>query len=240
MRRPPSTHLPMGDIRSFFKKDERVVTLEASDEEQEPCAHTTPSKRAMPPVELLRSKTAKLCTIGKVASKVLVVKSERAAPSFVSKQVYQTFKKHVFATHRNIRVRTEDTVTHTIKQRGQIDAEIGEHDEWLGCDELLALVDTARTISELILDGRTSNLVVIAHRHKGVHGAYLLGKISWKMVCEKDKTLSTATKVGEPTRWLYRAVGKAENGVDKVAWSAREMVRRLDMKGTHPSAMWQC
>jgi hypothetical protein len=225
----------MTDIRDFFSK--KMLKVGAGGKEDEapiaPIAPIAPVKRSVPPVDeggspgetAKTAKTAKASTTASPAGsqhkgkpgpkprdqpvlKLLVVKNEGEAPGFLCRPEYEKHAKHVVATHRNIRVCSEDTVTHTVKQRGQIDAEIGEHEEALGFDELLGLVDAARAIAELLAEGDGSRLVVIGYRKKGVHGAYLLGKLAWSMVARQNKELRDATKVGEPGRWLYSELWK--------------------------------
>jgi DNA gyrase/topoisomerase IV subunit A len=142
------------------------------------------------------------------ALKLLVVKSQGEVLRFLSKHEYQEHAKYVIATHRNIQVRSNDTTTYTVKQRGNIDAEIGEHEDSLGCDELLAILDAARMVAELITSSNNNSLVVVAYRKNGIHGAYLLCKLAWKIVCTQQKKLSGATNVGQPAKWLYSKLWK--------------------------------
>ena len=233
--KPP--HAPTGDfmtdIRNFFSNSAASAsTLEVSDEEEEPPAVVLvapASKRPAPDaVEQPKAKATKAKPgpkpKDKPVLKTLVVKSEGETPGYVSKPEYQKYSKYVIATHRDIKVRTEDTVTHTVKQRGQIDAEIGGQEETLGCDELLAVGDAAQMIAELLTESRENRLVVIAHKKKGNHAAYLLGKLAWNLVCRKNKTLSDSTKVGEPGKWLYSELWKCVKTVkpDKLPGALEE------------------
>jgi hypothetical protein len=210
----------MADIRNFFSKSAASVsTLEVSDEEEErpavaPVAPVAPvMKRPAPDThEKPKAKAAKTKPgpkpKDKPVLKTLVVKSEGETPGFVSKPEYQKYRKYVIATHRDIRVRTEDTVTRTVKQRGQIDAEIGGQEETLGCDELLAVGDAAQMIADLMTESGERRLVVVSYKKKGIHAAYLLGKLAWNLVCKRNKTLSDFTKVGEPGKWIYSDLWK--------------------------------
>jgi hypothetical protein len=239
--KPP--HAPtiasMADIRSFFSKSAASAsTLEVSDEEEErpvvaPVAPVAPvDKRPAPDaVEKPKAKVAKAKPGPKPKEepvlKTLVVKSEGEAPGYVSKPEYQKYSKYVVATHRNIKVRTEDTVTYTVKQRGQIDSEIGGQEETLGCDELLAVGSAAQMIAELLTESREKRLVVIAYKKKGMHAAYLLGKLAWGLVCRKNKALSDVAKVGEPGNWVYSNLWKEVKTVkpDKLQDALEEWYR---------------
>lgn len=210
--RPPSA-IPMSDIRGFFNKPQSTVkALEAS----APVFKRTPHEKEEKP----KAKVARTTPL----LKTLVVKNERETQGFVGKPEYRSHRKYVIATHRSIRIRTADTTTYTVKQRGQIDAEMGAEDEALGCDELLALPDAAQMIAELLVESDEDRLVVIAHKKKGAHGAYLLGKIAWNMVCRQKRSLSDATKVGEPGKWLYSELWKGVKTVkpDKLPGALEE------------------
>lgn len=228
----PPTHavhplLEMTDIRTFFTNNNTVTLVASSDEDE--------GAFSLPPPQTKRSASfydeggsrAKISKPVRTQqtqqevrqdpnpkdqtaplNKLLVVKSEGQTPGVLCKPDYQNHAKHVIATHRSIRVRAGDTVTCTVKQRGQIDAEIGDQEESLGYDELLALVDAAQMIAELITAGDGNSLVVIAYRKKGAHGAYLLGKLAWNVIARQDKKLGDATKVGEPGKWLYSKLWK--------------------------------
>jgi hypothetical protein len=154
--------------------------------------------------------------------KLLLVKSEGETSGYVSKPEYYEHTKFVIATHREIRVHAENTSVHTVKQRGQIDAEIGDQEDALGCDELLAIVEASYVVSDIFLTECSSSttttttstttdekkMVVVAYKKKGMHGAYLLGKLAWNVINAKDKKLGEATKVGEPRNWLYSELYK--------------------------------
>lgn len=188
----------MADIRSFFQKEASVA------EAGEP-----PAPAAVPEETQQETPRKKLKVKDPpVVLKLLAVKREGEAPGFCSKPEYTNHIKYVVCTHRQIRVRAEGVVIRTVQQRGQIDAIIGEYDEFLGCDELLALADAAAMIVELLTESVERRVVVVTYRNKGAHGAYLLGKLAWSMMCNRNKILSDATKVGEPGKWLYSDLWK--------------------------------
>lgn len=186
------------DIRAFFKNA-------SSDRENEV---EEPKRKAEAPAVLLEEPTTQKATAKRqchAKTKLLVVKSEAETARFVLRQEYEPLIKYVVATHRSIRVAACDTRTITVKQRGQIDAEIGHYDELLGCDELLALVETAQVIAKILLEesGQKLVVVVVAYRNKGAHGAYLLAKLAQRLIAEKDRKLGDATRVREPKKWQY-------------------------------------
>jgi hypothetical protein len=219
----------MSDIRSFFKTPiDNVAVLEASEEEDDglPVGAVVKGKRPIettPKAEPLPKK--KKVTFDPASDakprakpgpkpkdapvlKLLVVKTEGECAGFCARPEYQHHSKLVVTTHKNYRLRTDDTTTKTIKQRGGIDAEIGEHEMELGYDELLALTGCASMIAEAIVEAKGTQLVVVVYRKKGAHGAYLLGKLAWKFATELNAKLSDATKVGEPGKWHYSELWK--------------------------------
>jgi len=205
----------MGDIRGFLTHDKHTGSSSSSS-----CSYSRPSKRQT------NSSTETLPTTKHAKTteqhqqqqqptthkkkpgpkprdspilKLLLVKNEGETPGYVSKPEYYEHTKVVVATHREIRVHAENTSVHTVKQRGQIDAEIGDQEDALGCDELLAIVEASYLVSDILLTECSTDekrLVVVAYKKKGMHGAYLLGKLAWNVINAKDKKLGEATKVG--------------------------------------------
>ena len=207
----------MPDIRSFFKKpDDNVAvgvtaTKEKRTMEAASCGEPPPKKKKVtfdPAADVRPKSKPGPKPKDTPVLKLLAVKKEGECAGFCAKPEYQHHSKLVIATHKNYRLRTDDTTTKTIKQRGDIDAEIGEHETELGCDEILALVEAALGIAEAIVEGKGRKLVVVAYRKKGAHGAYLLGKLAWKFAAQMNATLGEASKVGEPGNWCYSELWK--------------------------------
>ena len=138
--------------------------------------------------------------------RVLFVKRDKTVSHFLGRDEYRYCTKIVVATHRGIAVRGDDIYLRNVKERGDIDALIGEYKEELGCEELLALEEEAKEIaSQLTSDANGSTMVVVAYTKKGLHGAHLLAKLASKLIATAGSVDSpTRAQLDDPSEWIYR------------------------------------